>query len=200
MSHNEDLWYRLGYALETARSRLPTVKAASRSFLPAPLDDTSHKVLDAFLTVGAGTLLTRLLAFWPGRGRPGILGLVRAGAAGAASAFLAELLRPLLSGEEPEGALEEELTDILLSGAGRGLLYAALVEPRAPGPPALRGSAYGALEYTLTPWGGLEELVGKEAPQGKLPVLSILFRNRGEEESFLAHLTFGILLSLLYEG
>ncbi len=200
MQKNEDLWYRLGYALETARARLPAVKGVVKERLPLPLDDASHKLLDAFLTVGAGTFLTRILSVWPGRRRPGLLGLVRAGAAGAAAAFLAEMLRPILTAEEQQGSLEEEITDILLSGAGRGLLYAAIVEPRIPGPPALRGSAYGALEYALTPWGGLEELAGKAAPQRKIPVLSVLLQGRGGDEPFLTHLAFGILLALLYEG
>jgi hypothetical protein len=88
---------------------------------------------------------------------------------------------------------------LLLSGAGRGLLYAAIVEPRVPGHPILRGTTYSALEYALTPWGGLEGLTGTAAPHRKIPVLSVLLQNRGEEEQFLEHLAFGIALALLYD-
>jgi len=224
MPKKEELWYRVGYALEAARQRIPAalppesetrkVKGKGRAPLPAPgekiasalrkaqgrtMDEASSKILDAFLTVGAGTVLTRFLSFWPGRRRPGLFRLLKAGAAGAAASFLAELVRPALTGEKSGGTLEEELTDILLSGAGRGLLYAAIVEPRMPGPPILQGTTYGALEYALTPWGGLEELAGAVAPHRKIPILSVLLQNRGEEEQFLEHLAFGIALALLYE-
>ncbi|MGW8265170.1 MAG: hypothetical protein ACWGSQ_02315 [Longimicrobiales bacterium] len=222
MPRNEDLWYRIGYALEAARQRLPPApppeSGVRKGKGPAPLpaagekiasalrkaqnrtmDEASSKILDAFLTVGAGTVLTRLLSFWPGRRRPGLLRLLKAGAAGAAASFLAELVRPALTGEASARTLEEELTDILLSGAGRGLLYAAIVEPRVPGPSILQGTTYGALEYALTPWGGLEGLAGQAAPHRKIPVLSVLLQNRGEEEQFLEHLAFGIALALLYE-
>lgn len=198
MQKNQDLWYRIGYALETARNRLPASREESRT-APKPLDDASGKLVNALFTVGAGSVLTRVLSLWPGSRRPGLLGLLRAGAAGAAAAFLTEVLRPVLLGEEPPTGLEDELTDLLLSGAGRGLLYAAIVEPRIPAPPLLQGAAYGALEYALTPWGGLEGLAGKAAPQKKVPFLAILLRAREEEDPFLAHLAFGIALALLYE-
>lgn len=164
----------------------------------APLDEASGKLLEAVFTVGAGTFLTRLLALWPGSRRPGMFRLGKAAAAGAASAFLTGLIRPLLSSEEAS-VLEEDLTDLLLSGAGRGLLYAAIVEPRIPGPGLLRGSVYGALEWALIPWGGLEELAGPAAPQGKVPLLSALLQGDEEEAELLQHLVFGMILSLLYQ-
>lgn len=210
MTKKDDLWYRVGFALETAKQRLPAAPATAGKLLKhagkkpkkgksTSLDELSAKLLDAFLAVGAGTVLSRFLAFWPGRRRPGIFGLGRAGAAGAAAAFLAELLRPALKGETPGPSPEDDLTDILLSGAGRGLLYAAIVEPRIPGPSVLQGSAYGALEWALTPWGGLEELAGSAAPHQKIPVLSTLLQGRKEEEELLEHVAFGIALALLYE-
>jgi hypothetical protein len=219
MPKKDDLWYRIGFALETARHRIPTSPAPAGKLLrkslkkrgkgkPAPLDGASHKLLEAFLSVGAGTVLTRLLAFWPGRRRPGLLGLGRAGAAGAAAAFLSELLRPALSGAKSQNSgqddiqddITDDITDILLSGVGRGLLYAAIVEPRIPGHSLIQGSTYGALEWALTPWGGLEELAGSAAPHRSIPVLSVLLQGRKDEEDFLEHLVFGIALALLYEG
>lgn len=211
MPKKDDLWYRIGFALETARQRIPPSPAPAGKLLkkslkkrrkgkPAPLDEASHKLLEAILSVGAGTVLTRLLAFWPGRRSPGLLGLGRAGAAGAAAAFLAELLRPALTGAKSQSSIEDDITDILLSGAGRGLLYAAIVEPRIPGHSIIQGSTYGALEWALSPWGGLEELAGSAAPHRKIPILSVLLQGRKEEEDFLEHLAFGIALALLYEG
>jgi hypothetical protein len=202
MKKNEDVWYRLGYALETARHRGPAptkVAKLTRLGKKRPVDEVSHKVLDAVLAVGAGSVLTRALSLWPGRRRPGLFRLFRAGAAGAAAGFLAELIRPVLVGDQTRAALEEELTDILLSGAGRGLLYAAVVEPRVPGPSALQGAIYAALEYALYPWGGLEALAGSQAPHKKVPVLSALFKGQREEELFLQHLAFGLALALLYD-
>jgi len=198
MQKNKDLWYRFGYALETARGRLPTPKGGKKG-KPSPRDDASRKVLDALLTVGAGTVVTRVLSLLPGQRRPSLFRLFRAGAAGAGAAFLSELLRPALVGSERDATLEEELTDILLSGAGRGLVYAAVVEPRIPAPAALKGTAYAALEYALTPWGGLEELAGSLSPHRKIPVLSILLKSRGDQEQFLEHLAFGLALALLYD-
>lgn len=199
MPKNEDLWYRIGYALEATRNRLPPTPPQRRIPKPSVVGEASHKVLDAVLTVGAGTVLTRLLSLWPGRHRPGLFRLFRAGAAGAAAALLAELLRPAIAGATSEAALEEEIADVLLAGAGRGLMYSAIVEPRIPGHPALRGALYGALEYALTPWGGLEEIAGTAAPHRRIPALAILLRARGEDEELLQHLVFGLALALLYD-
>jgi hypothetical protein len=201
MQENKDIWYHIGYALETARQRLPssggeTSKTPRRDEVTK---DVSKKVLDALVTVGAGSVVTKALSLLPGQRKPGLFRLFRAGSAGAAAAFLAELLRPALLGTVRDTTLEEELTDILLSGAGRGLLYAAVVAPHLPAPPALRGTAYAALEYALIPWGGLEKLAGPFSPHGRIPVLSVLLKNRGAEEQFLEHLVFGLALALLYD-
>jgi len=215
MQNRDDIWYRIGFALESARQkgqapvstddgrragqgRKKVLSLRKGEASGALADEASRKLLEAILTVGAGTFLTRILSLWPGRGKPGLFRLGKAGAAGAAAAFLAGLVRPILSPEE-EAALADDLTDILLSGAGRGLLYAAIVEPRVPGPGLLQGSVYGVLEWALVPWGGLEGVAGSAAPQGKIPVLSALLRGREEEEHLLEHLIFGMVLALLYQ-
>jgi hypothetical protein len=161
--------------------------------------DVTNKVFDALIAVGAGSVVTRIFSLWPSRAGPGLFRLFRAGAAGAAAAFLAELARPALTGKATVTPLEQELTDILLAGAGRGLLYAALVEPRLPGPPLLQGAAYGSLEYALTPWGGLSELAGAKAPQAKVPALAVLLKDRGADEHLVEHVAFGVALALLYQ-
>jgi len=175
MPKKENLWYQVGYALETVRNRLPT-PTADEGKKPLPVDDVSHKVMDALLTVGAGSVLTRTLSFLPSKGGPSLFRLFRGGIAGSVAAFLAELARP-----------------------GRGLLYAALVEPRVPGPPILQGAMYGGLEYALMPWGGLGELAGSRAPQGKIPALAVLLKDRGADEKLIEHIAFGVALALLYD-
>jgi len=197
MPKKENLWYQVGYALETVRNRLPT-PTADEGKKPLPVDDVSHKVMDALLTVGAGSVLTRTLSFLPSKGGPSLFRLFRGGIAGSVAAFLAELARPALTGKNPKTPLEEEITDVLLAGAGRGLLYAALVEPRVPGPPILQGAMYGGLEYALMPWGGLGELAGSRAPQGKIPALAVLLKDRGADEKLIEHIAFGVALALLY--
>jgi len=209
MKKNQTLWYRIGYALERARNRAPVpdvpspstaeVEEPRGSSLDGLSQEVSRKILDALFTVGAGSVLTRALSLLPGRSGPGPFRLFRAGAAGATAAFLTELIRPLLTGKRKEEALEEELTDVLLAGVGRGLLYAALVAPRIPGPPLLQGAVYGGVEYALSPWGGLGEVAGSQAPHGKIPVLSVLLKDRGADEQLVEHIAFGVALALLYD-
>ncbi len=202
MPNNESLWYRVGYAIETVRDRLPPPNREGGGKRPPTQNlshDVSHKVMDALLAVGAGSIFTRVFSILPSRRKPGLFRLLRAGTAGAAAAFLAELVRPALTGRVPHAPMEEALTDILLTGAGRGLLYAALVEPRIPAPALLQGVAYGSLEYALTPWGGLGEVAGSKAPQGKIPALSLLLKDRGTDEQLVEHVAFGVALALLYD-
>lgn len=201
MPNKENLWYRVGYALETVRNRLPApseTEGRAPDAAAASSVDVTSRVMDTLLTVGAGSLLTRVVSMWPSRKGPGLFRLFRAGGAGAAAALLAGLIRPVLTSREQDGRLEENLSDILLTGAGRGLLYAALVEPRVPGPPLLRGAAYGGLEYLLSPWGGLGEVAGSSAPQGRVPALSVLLQDRGADEDLVEHIAFGVALALLY--
>lgn len=81
MPKKENLWYQVGYALETVRNRLPASKEPPQG-KPARADelskDVSHKVLDALLTVGAGSILTRAVSLWPARKGPGLFRLFRA--------------------------------------------------------------------------------------------------------------------------
>lgn len=209
MPSDKSLWYRIGYAMERARLSAPAGEEIApakrkgkkkRQRLPALSKvRRSQRVVDTALAVGAGTLATRVLRFWPTRHRAGVIGLMRAAASGAAASVCLRLLQPHLVGKGSTGAIGQELPDLLLSGVGRGLIYGAVVEPRVPGPSLLQGAAYASLEYLVAPWGGLEGVLGKESPQGRLPVLTYLFRadNPGEMH-FLDHLVFGVTLALLY--
>lgn len=213
MPDRNDFWYRLGYALESARhgqarasldalssSPPPRREKDERSGLRKPgADDEGSGALDLLLAAGTGTLLSRLLRAWPARRRAGASRLVRAAAAGAAATFLRELLAPLLEGRPALPEWDEAMADRLLAGAARGLVYGGILDPRLPGPAAARGAAYGTAEYLLSPWGGLRGLLRRHTPYRRLPVISSLLDEPevGEEE-FLEHLVFGVAMGLLY--
>lgn len=205
-----DAWFRIGYELERLRDRLPASGEGARAAesgdaagsrtggRSGPLSDPA---LEALLVSGGSVVLMRLLRGWRGRGGPGPGRLVKSGLAGAGAALGGLLLAPLLRGRPGLPAPDEELREVLLSGVGRGLLYASVVEPRAPGPALFRGLLYGGIEYALTPWGGLEAVLGPMSPRRTIPLLSDLLEPAaGSEESGLEdHLLFGALLALLYD-
>lgn len=161
----------------------------------------AEAALEVLLAGAAGSLLARLFNLWPGRGKAGPLAWARGAAAGAGATLVAELVRPVLGGPgRLPVVLDDELADAVLAGAGRGLVYAAVLEPRLPGPTPLRGAAYGALEYAVSPWGGVGELLGPANPGRKIPVLGPLLEEGGAEgEASLAeHVAFGVALALIY--
>ncbi len=209
MHSDNTLWYRLGYALERARGSAPDLPAllgrgasdATRKEQPdeSPGDDGGDAAVTALVLGGAGALASRVLRVWPRRHRPGALGVVAAGASGAAAGVLVELLQPLLRGELAPPGPDEDVTEALLSGAGRGLAYGAIAEPRLPGPALLRGVLFGTLEYMIAPWGGLPGLLGSSSPHRKLPVVSGLLEPGEEDDAdYLDFVAFGLALGLLY--
>lgn len=213
MPDRTDIWYRLGYALESARH------GQARASLDALTPSRRHPVLkddplpaaepeeaaggasplDFLLAAGTGTLVGRALRLWPERHQPGMPRMVRAAVVGAGATLLREILTPLLEGRPTVPQWDDESTDRLVAGAARGLLYAGILDPRLPGPAALRGAAYGVGEYLLSPWGGLREILGRHAPYRRLPLVSSLLDGpEVGEETFVDHLAFGVILGLLY--
>lgn len=206
----ESIWYRLGWALEEVMASLPPRMGGGRS--PAGRQGSQKgegssapplgsPIAGVVLSVGS-TLLTTALARWVGK-RAFPLGMLTRGAlagAGAAGAVLA--LRILLRREE-EGGIEtlEEVGDELLAGAGRGVLYAALLHPYLPGPPLLRGALAGSADYLASPVGGLFSSLQHLSPVRKLPILSALLETGdAEEDPYLTFLLHGTILGLLYGG
>jgi hypothetical protein len=219
MSESPSIWFRIGYALERARQepligRLEglaerrngreiepkdrarqVARQSAEGAAPAPREDA----LDALLTAGAGAIAGKLVGLVPARRTPGVVGLLRAGAAGAGAALLRELLDPLLRGEKRLAPLGPEAAEAAFAGAARGLLYGAVLEPRLPGPTALRGVLYGSLEFVVSPWGGLTSLLGDRAPHRRIPMLRGLFEDYAlGDDSYVDHLAFGVALALLY--
>lgn len=124
--------------------------------------------------------------------------LLRAGAAGAAAALLLDLVKPLLAGRAELPALDRDAGTRLLVGAGQGLLYGTVVEPRVPGPPLLKGAVFALAEYLADPAGGLSHILGVHLPHSRLPVVSDLLEDlEPHDREVLEHLAFGVTLAVL---
>lgn len=217
MLDQNNVWYYLGYALERARERLPRadrlraleerqgdrrVGAARRSRpgqWPPHRNSPTGEPWEAVLAVAATALLGRALGTMSRKRKPEVVRLLRAGAAGVGAALLRELFRSLGPGERPRPPLVQLVQDAALTGTTRGLVYGALVEPLLHGPPVIRGTAYGSLEYVVSPWGGLTRLVGAHAPHRKVPFLADLLDDLGpSDDTLIDHVLFGVALALLY--
>jgi hypothetical protein len=99
-------------------------------------------------------------------------------------------------GRLPYAEDPDELATRLGAGIAVAAGYAAIVYPRLPGPPLLRGLAFGALEIAATPRGGLVRLAAK-APGIRFP-LQALAMPVDEDAGPLSHLAYGLALGLLY--
>ena len=193
---SKNIWYQLGYALETARQHAPAPKKVSKK--PGKADETAQpSAVDQLLAAGGGAVAHKLISALAGDG-PGTLRIARAALAGAGAAFVLSVLRnpngsAAENGTAPDPALE------LLIGAGRGILYGSMLEARLPGSPVFRGATFGVMEYVASPMGGLDGILGAASPHRTMPVLSLLFA--GEETpsgSLTHHVAFGAALGLLY--
>ncbi|MEX2466887.1 MAG: hypothetical protein WD995_08245 [Gemmatimonadota bacterium] len=210
MSSDTQFWHRIGYALERAkegpseagsalsgltdRVRKASPRKTAERVSPFPLPDTDHLV-----ALGLTALAGKLLSAWKPRHDTGVTDLLRAGLTGAGAALLVELARPLLKGDRELPVLDGETFDRVLTGVAQGLAYAAVVEPRLPGPGAVRGALYGVAEYAVVPLGGLAKVFGRATPQGRVPVLgNVLERVDARDRAFLEHLAFGVVIGALY--
>ena len=207
MTSEESLWYRIGYALESAKiPSAPRERTGSDRAVPArgrrraEAEAPRGGVLgDDLVGAGIAALAARLLDAWQPSRKAGFKRLVWAGAAGAAAALLLDVLKPILRGEPELPTLDRDLADRLLAGVGQGLIYGAIVEPRVPGPSLVKGALFGSAEYAAEAAGGLAHLLGKHAPQGKLPFVGRIFEDADpRDRAYLEHLAFGVALALLY--
>jgi hypothetical protein len=213
MASERNVWFRVGYALERARTRREDGEVVEATPAESPSDRKEagpveatprgevsplvEKALAAAVVAGGGGLVTAALRAWRPRGTPGPLGLARAGAAGAGAAVARMVIQRLLDlGGAPEA--EADPLAPVLAGAARGLVYASVVEPRLPGPPILRGAVYGGLEFGASPWGGLEGLLDTLPPHRRVPFLAALLDARDNDPTLAGHLLFGVILASLY--
>lgn len=157
-------------------------------------DHPDHSAAD-FLTAGlGGMVVARLL-------RPHPVNWTRVIVAGVAATVLADLVGRIANersepGEEPFATEPEEIMARIGAGLAMAAGYAALLYPRLPGPPLLRGLAFGALEMAAAPRGGLIRLAS-ETPGVKFP-LQALALPIDEDAGPLSHLAYGVGLGLFY--
>ena len=202
MSNERNIWYRAGHAIERARQHAAT--PATRAAKPRPeaaedhaLGPLAEKALGLAAVASGGALVTAALRLWPARYRPSVMGLVKAGAAGAGAAVARMALGKLL-GEAPGSTESSDPLAPVLSGVARGMIYASVVDPRLPGPVLVRGATFGALEYAAEPWGGLEGLLEHMPPHRRIPFLSSLLDARTDDPSLAGQIFFGMVLASLY--
>jgi len=208
MASEQSFWYRVGYALERARQGPPTppqelAGLTRRARRERPQGGSSGGVrpptVDDLISSGIVALAGRVLDGWRPARKAGFIRLLRAGAAGAGAALLLDLVRPLLSGKAELPVLDRDTADRVLAGMGQGLLYGAVVEPRVPGPPLMKGALFASAEYATDPVGGLSHLLSAHTPQGRVPIVRHLFEELDpHDRAYLEHLVFGVALALLY--
>jgi hypothetical protein len=198
-------WYVLGRALGSAGSLLsafdsnpdtgeedPGAVAQSGGggspvpSLPSPLTGS--------LVGAAGGILFTALERWLGHRRPPFRRLIRGAAAGAGAAGIVVALRALMDRDD-----EVDLLDEILAGAGKGVIYASLMEPFMPGPPVLRGALAGTVDYLVSPAGGAFSRLQALSPARKIPLVSVLLEaGDAEDDPYLAFLLYGAALGILY--
>ena len=224
---SKSIWYRLGYALELAshgarsaqearssegapsarkapRATKSRSAAGARSAQKArgkATDARSRPVsstVDQLIATGTGILGDRLFSIVVGR-RPGTLRLTHAALAGAGAALALSLFRNGKNGTPGGGQGPHDPTAELLSGAARGVLYGAVLEPRLPGSPLLRGATFGVMEYVTSPFGGLDGILGASSPHRTMPIIAALLGSSDSVAASMAdHVAFGVTLGLLY--
>ena len=225
---SKSIWYRLGYALELARHGAPSAQesrsgeealsakkapraakksgsaAGARSAQKArgkATDARSRPVsstVDQLIATSTGILGDRLFSIVTAR-RPGTLRLTHAALAGAGAAVALSLFRNGKNGTSGGGQDPHDPTAELLSGAARGVLYGAVLEPRLPGSPLLRGATFGVMEYVTSPFGGLDGILGASSPHRTMPIIAALLGSSDSVAVSMAdHVAFGVTLGLLY--
>lgn len=214
MAPKRSIWFHLGHAFEKARLGAPPTRSvtglAGRGRSERGAARRDHGTVEAraaipsaddLMAAGVAMLVDRALAGWGKRSEPGFTRLARAGMAGAAAALVVDLVRPLLNGRAEMPVIDRETASRLVAGVGQGLVYASIVEPRVPGPAAIKGALYGSAEYAMDPMGGLAGLLGSHTPHGRLPVIGAVVDGLDRHDrAYLEHVVFGIALALIYES
>lgn len=203
MSDDPNIWYRVGYALERARGQEAVPEdgsgpAPSREKPGRAVERSGWPTADELVASGVVALVGKLLDAWHPARKVTFARMLRAGVAGAGAALLVDLLKPLLQGRAELPELDRDTGVRLLAGASQGLLYGAVVEPRVPGPPILKGAVFALAEYMADPAGGLSRILGAYTPQGRLPVVADLLDDlEPHDREVMEHLAFGIALAVL---
>jgi len=216
MSHQtegEGFWFRIGYALgrtgsrrgsspeEGAEDRPSRAHQGAKGRQGEDSDGGGSGAGTTLLAAAAGSVAARLVRAWAPRREPGFFSLAASAAVGAGTALVVELASGAIRGKERRTSGDAgDLGDRLLTGAGRGLVYGGVFAPRFPGPPVVRGAAFGTAEYLAGPWGGLTHFLGRTSPHRKLPFGRELLEPGPEEgaRDLAEHLVFGVILAVTY--
>ncbi len=157
----------------------------NKDHLPAILRDLAAPSLAA--------ASSKAIRRWAKRRRPSLPRLLRGAVAGAGAAGVVHAYRYLTGDRE-----ELDLMDELLAGAGRGVIYAAVLNPLLPGHPVVRGAVAGTAEYLAGPWGGLYGLLQDLSPAHRIPVVrTLLETGDAEDDPYIAFLIYGVALAVL---
>ena len=129
--------------------------------------------------------------------------LARGALAGAGAAGALLILRHLSARRTERGSDDGDasgnLAGELLAGAGRGIIYAALLDPYLPGSPPLRGALVGTAHYLAAPLGGLFVRMQEYSPIRRVPLVSALLDvGTAPDAPFQDFLLEGVLLALMY--
>lgn len=205
MQNRASIWYRLGYAWETARLGPAPGKGGTsdrgrppfrsgKGSAPSATRKIAPSLLRRNLLDEAGGLARRVL---DARGdRPPARGdLPRAALAGAGAALAARSLASLLARDAPSGD-EPGLGLELAQGAVEGLALAVLSR-HLPGGRLLQIGMCGAARYAAAPRGGLPRVIRPIAP-GTIRTLSALAPGSARNGGLLEHAAFATAFVLLY--
>lgn len=205
-----DLFYQLGTAIGGLGSHLPGKAGAASEHTASDLalyDPETGAVTDADADDPAGQavglMASATLAWLAARVlRPRPVSWPRVVVAGVAATFLADMISRSLDRDAPAGeaGLDDE-PEALVRKYGAGIAvaagYAALLYPRLPGPPLLRGLAFGALDLAAAGRGGLAGLAA-ETPSLRFPLQALASPTDDRDAGPLAPLAFGLALGLFY--
>lgn len=208
MASHDNIWFRIGHALERARYTAPSPKSVPPGRAEGDAEEDGpvaprHPIpsSDELMAAGVTLMVDRTLAGWGRRSDPGFGRLLWAAVAGASAALLTDLVRPLLRDDADLAALDRDTAGHILAGIGQGLVYGGVIEPRIPGPALVKGALYGSVEFAAHPLGGLSDILGSHSPQRKIPFVGdVLDGLDGSQRAYLEHLVFGIALAIIYES
>jgi hypothetical protein len=200
-----DLFHRLGTAIGTLEAQIQGSGHADGGREVAVYDTDSGEVrdLDGDMEDTAANVMVAAIAGWVLSRvfRPRPVSWPRVVLAGVAATLVADLVGRFgedapAPGREPYAEDPEELFGRFGAGIAMAAGYASILYPRLPGPPFLRGLAFGAMEVAAAPRGGLVG-VASGAPGIRFP-LQALALPMDEDAGPLSHLAFGVGLGLLY--
>ena len=205
MEAKASIWYRLGYAWETARPgpaagngggtgrRRPSSRSGNGS-APSATRKIAPSPLWRNLLGEAGGLARRVVAGRTNR-PPARRDLPRAALAGAGAALAARSLAGLFASDATPGD-EAGLGVELASGAVEGLALAVLCR-HLPRGRLVRIGLCGAARYAAAPRGGLPRVIRPIAP-ATVRTLSALVPGGGRSGGLLEHAAFAAAFVLLY--